>query len=191
MLNNIINKNILFLQRHGVKMGSDDNKAVYKYGLQILYYFLIDLVIIFSLAYFFGKIYETVIMTFIFGLFQVFGGGYHAKTPLICLLIMIIGLTAGNVLIVILSDKYIFNIVLVFILIFVILFSSPVSNKKHPISKKIKRRSKLIFKISGIFILVIVFILVHFHKYIEVAIITITLGLYLISMAIAKINNIY
>ena len=41
MLSNIIDKNIKFLQNHGVKMDSDDDKAIYKYGLQILYYYII------------------------------------------------------------------------------------------------------------------------------------------------------
>jgi len=186
MLNNIIDKNVIFLQNHGVKMSDEADKTVYKYGLQILYYYIIDLAVIFSIAYIFGKLYETAIMTFIFALLQVFGGGYHAKTPLKCLLTMIAGAGVGNVLIMLMTDKFMLNIILAVTVSIVILILTPIINKKHPVSKKIKKRSKLIIRCVIGFVLAAMIILSYFNKTTEIAVITVILSLYLISLITAK-----
>ena len=186
MLDNIIDKNIIFLQRYGVKMDTDDDRAIYKYGLQILYYYIIDLVVIFALAHLFGRLYETVIMIFIFGWFQVFGGGYHAKTPSRCLLTIIIWMVLGNILITLMIDMTVINILLIFTLSIAILNSPPVINKNHPIKKKIIRRSKLIICISVILILNTVFVLWYFNNTTEITIIAVTLLLYLFSLIRSK-----
>jgi len=104
MLDNIIDKNLIFLQKHGVKMNGKDDKEVYKYGLQILYYYIVDLIVMFSLACIFDKLYETIIMISVFGLFQVFGGGYHAKSKLNCLATMVVGCIIGNIFIILMVD---------------------------------------------------------------------------------------
>ncbi|MCL2410821.1 MAG: accessory gene regulator B family protein [Treponema sp.] len=189
MLNNIIDKNIVFLQKHGVKMNIDDDKAVYKYGLQILYYYVIDLVVIFSLAHLFGRLYETVIMVAIFGLLQVFGGGYHAKTPLKCLVTMLISLAVGNILITFMSDMLAINLVIVVYSMSIILILTPVTNKKHPVSKKIKQRSKIIVRVIAILTLAAVLILSYFNKNIEIATIAVILALYAVSLITVKIKT--
>ena len=51
MLERIINKHIVFLQKHGVKMETEDDKDVYRYGMKVLYSYIIDISIIFSLAF--------------------------------------------------------------------------------------------------------------------------------------------
>jgi accessory gene regulator B len=186
MIDKIVDKNIIFLQRHGVKMDSDDNRAIYKYGLQIIYYYIIDLAVILSLAAIFGRLYETVIMTAIFGLLQVFGGGYHAKTPLKCLLTMVVGVAAGNILITLIAEKLVFNMILAAILSGIMLILTPVTNKKHPVGKKIKQRSKIMIRIIVILIFFAALILSHFNKNAEVAIITVILALYLTSLIAAK-----
>jgi len=186
MLDNIIDQNIVFLEKHGVKMDSEDDRAVYKYGLQILYYYITDLTVIFSLAFLFGKLYETIIMVFIFGLFQVFGGGYHAKTPLKCLTAMIIGAAAGNIIVMLITDNIFISAGSSGIFIAISLLSKPVENKKHPVGKKVKRRSKLMLRTIGILILAIIPVLCRLNKNIELALIAVTLGLYIISSVCAK-----
>lgn len=189
MFDNIINKNIIFLQNHGVKIDNNDDKAIYKYGLQILYYYIIDLAVVFSLAYLFGRLYETAIMTFIFGLLQVFGGGYHARTPLRCLFIMFAGAAAGNVLITLMAGKFLINVVALIILGGGILFFQPVTNKRHPISNKVKQRSKKVVIIAVILLMAGVLMLSYLDRYIEVATMTVTIGLYFISLTTAKIRT--
>jgi accessory gene regulator protein AgrB len=189
MLDNIIDKNIMFFKNHGVKIENDGDKAVYKYGLQLLYYAVIDFIVIVMLAHFFGKLYETAIMMVVFALFQVFGGGHHAQTALKCLMTMIIGAAVGNILIVLISEQIVFNTAAAVIISIVILFSKPVANKKHPVGRKVKQRSEVISKIAGLLVLAAVIALGYLNKNTEVAVITVTLGLYLISSAYAKIKN--
>jgi len=191
MINNIIDKNIIFLRNHGVKINSEDEKAIYKYGLQILYYYIIDLLVIFSLAYIFGRLYETVIMTAIFGLLQVFGGGYHAKTPLGCLLTMLAGAAAGNIIIMLVADKILFNIICAVILGGAILILTPITNKNHPINAKVKQRSKIIIRVVIMSILAVVFVLGCFNRTVEIAAISAILGLYFISLLCVKIHTKY
>ena len=186
MVGNIIDKNIIFLKKHGVKMDSDDDRAVYKYGLQILYCYIIDLTVIFSLAFLFGKLYETVIMVSVFGLFQVFGGGYHAKTPLKCLTAMIIGAAAGNIIVTFIANNIFINTSLAVILSICVSISNPIENIRHLVGKKVKRRSKLMLRIIGLLILLTVILLGYFNKNTEVAVITVTLELYLISLKFAQ-----
>lgn len=188
MLDNIIDKNIMFLQNHGIKMNSDE-RAIYKYGLQILYYYIIDLIVVFSLAYMFGRLYETAIMTMVFAILQVFGGGYHAKTALKCLMTMISGVGVGNVFSMMIVDKPILNIILTVVISGIILILTPIMNKKHPVSTKVKHRSKLIIRFIVILILIVITILIYFSKDAEVAVITVTLGLYLISLTAANLMN--
>ena len=190
MLDNIINKNIMFLQKHGVKMNnSEGGTAIYKYGLQILYYSVIDLLVIFFLAFCFGKVYETAAIMFIFALFQVSGGGYHAKTALKCLLAMVAGAAAGNILIMLAAGHFMFNIVLAVICSVLIFFLTPVANKRHPVSKKVRRRSKIIIRIMLILVLTAMGILTYFNKPLESAAIAVTLGIYLVSLTAAKVKS--
>lgn len=186
MLDNIIDKNIIFLKNHGVKMESSDDKAVYKYGLKILYYYIIDLVVVFSLAYIFGRLYETMMMTFIFGLLQIFGGGYHAKTPLKCLLFMITGAFAGNILINIISNYKIFMLISATILSFGICILAPIANKNRPVNKKVYKRSKIIARIIILSNLYMFVLLLGINKNIEATIIVAILYLYAVSLTAAK-----
>jgi len=144
------------------------------------------LFVIFSLAALFGRLYVTVIMTFVFGLFQVFGGGYHARTPTKCLLTMIVGASIGNILIVLLGGQLAINIVITVIVSGIILFLTPVSNKRHPVGKRVKKRSKITIRIIVILIIISVSILSYLNKNMEVATISITLVLYLMSLIYAK-----
>ena len=189
MIDKMIDRNINFLQKYGVEMNNDDDKAVYKYGLQILYYYLVDLVVIFSLAAIFGRLYETMIMTFIFGLFQVFGGGYHTKTPLKCLLTMLVGAAVGNVLITLMAGQIGFTIVAGGIFAGIIAAVPPVTNKRHPIGKKVQRRSKTVVRCTVILILIGIIVGGYLDRYVEIATVMVTMGLYLISFNTAKRKN--
>ena len=192
MVDRIIDKNLNFLQKHGVKMDTTDDRAVYKYGLQILYYYLIDLVVIFSFAYVFGRIYETIIMTSLFGVLQVFGGGYHAKTPLGCLATMSIGAVIGNVLIVLIAEYTMINLIIAVVLGSIIIFLPPVMNKRHPVGKKVRRRSKNIVRAFVLLLIIVSGTLSYFdNSSVEIAIIATTMGAYIVSWIWAKMEAIH
>jgi len=188
MIEKIINKNIIFLQKYGVNMETEDDKDVYKYGLRILYYYIIDIGIILSISALFNKLYESAIILFIFALFQIFGGGYHAKTKLKCTSLMIIGVITGNILINIILNYKIFMIISVIILSIVIFIIGPVTNKKHPVSKKTYKRSKLIARIVVLANIFTMVLLLKINRDIEAAAIVSTIYLYTISLITAKIK---
>ena len=188
MLEAIINKNLMFLQKYGVKMDSDEDKDIYKYGLQIVYSYIIDLIIIFSLASLFGKLYETSIMIFIFALLQAFGGGYHAKTKFGCLSLMVIGSIVGNILVDVIINYKIFMIASAIVLTIVILILIPIKNKNHPVSRKIYMRSKFISRFIMILCILVMLSLITINKNNEVAVIISTLYLYVISLIIVKVG---
>lgn len=102
---------------------------------------------------------------------------------------MITGAIVGNVLIMLVWDNTILNIVLMVTISGIILILTPVTNKRHPVSKKIKFRSKVIVRVVIILIFPAMILLSYYNKNIETAVITVTLGLYLISLAIAKIKR--
>ena len=189
MLDEIIDRNVLFLQNHGVKIESDDDKALYKYGLQILYCNIIDLSLILSIAYIAGRLYETAIMVAIFGLLQVFGGGYHAKTAKKCFLWMAIGTIVGNLMIVLLISNSIVTLALAGVALLIAFLLVPQTNVKHPISRRARERSLWIARVTLVGLLVGMLILFALGMKRELTIIAVTLCLYTVSIASAKIKN--
>jgi len=189
MFDTVINKNLMFLQKYGIKMNTEDDKDVYRYGLKIIYFYIIDIVIIFSVSALFNRFYESALIVFIFGLFQIFGGGYHANTKLKCSSLMIMGTIAGNILINIIVNYKIFMIISVFILPIALLILGPVKNKRHPVSKKTYKRSKFIARIITIICILTTLLLLALNRNIGAAVIISTLYLYAISLTAIKIKN--
>jgi accessory gene regulator protein AgrB len=141
------------------------------------------------LAYIFGKLYETAIIIFVFALLQVFGGGYHAKTAFKCLITMIVGAIGGNVLIMLFANLYKFNIMIVIVLTAYILISRPIINKRHPVRQKTLKRSAKIVKSMACAILFTSIFFALSDKSIEIAILMVSLSLYVTSSIFVKIQN--
>jgi len=186
MLDTIIGKNINFLQKYGVQIKTEDDKSIYRYGLQILYSYIINVTVILAISAMCNRLYETAIMLFVFAVFQVFGGGYHAKTKSKCLALMVAGSIAGNVLVGVIQNHEIFMIVSAMVLSGVIIAAGPVTNIRHPVSKSTYSRSKRISRIAVLVSLVTAVLLAISGKNIEAATIVSTLYLYTVSMLAAK-----
>lgn len=89
MIEKLIDCNLNFLKKY--ISCDDDTSEVYKYSLRIIYSYVIDVLMLMSLALATHKIIETIIMLITFAVMQVYGGGYHAKTKIGCLSIMVVG----------------------------------------------------------------------------------------------------
>lgn len=189
MLDAIINYNIKFLQKHGVRMENEDDKDVYRYGLQVLYGYIINVAVLLLISACYNRIYETALMIFVFAILQVFGGGYHADTKLKCLFIMILGSIIGNIFINIIINKLIILLVSTVILSLITIMLVPVINENHPVSKKTFIRSAYICRTIILGILLINISLLCVSKNIESSAVVVTLYLYLISLTAAKIKN--
>jgi accessory gene regulator B len=186
MLGAIIEKNIESLQKYGVQIKTEDDKSIYRYGLQILYSYIINVTVILTISALFGKFYETAIMIFVFAVFQVFNGGYHAKTKIKCSALMVLGSIAGNVLASIIQGNEIAMIASAVVLSIVVVAVGPVANARHPVSKTTFNRSKRIARIAVLASLFSVALMLGIGKNIEAAAIVSTLYLYIISLSTAK-----
>jgi len=186
MFDNIIEKNIEFLQKYGTQMETEDDKGIYKYGLQILYSYVVNVTAILAISALFGRLYETAIMIFVFAVFQVFNGGCHAKTKIKCSALMVAGSIAGNVLASVIQNHELFMIISVVVLSAVVIVVGSVTNVKHPVSKTTYNRSKRIARIAVLASLVSVALMLGIGKNIEAAAIVSTLYLYIVSLSTAK-----
>ena len=89
MIERLIDYNLNFLTKY--ILCDDDITEVYRYSLRIIYSYIIDVLVLMSLALVTNKVIETTIILFTFEVMQVYGGGYHANTKIGCLSIMIVG----------------------------------------------------------------------------------------------------
>lgn len=149
MINKLIDKNIAFLQRY--IQCDEDTVEVYRYSLNILYSYIIDVVVLMSLSIILHKVVETIISILIFAILQVYGGGYHANTKLGCFIITVIGWFIGMFgLTKIVSINYLVSIIIMAISTVLIFVFTPVLNKKHPVGGDVYIRSKKIVRVAVI-----------------------------------------
>ena len=146
MIERLIDRNLNFLKKHIVC--DEDTVEVYRYSLRIIYSYIIDVLVLMSLAIVFNKVIETIIMLFTFAVLQVYGGGYHAKTQLGCMAIMVVGWFVGVFgLARVVSIHWCIDIIVaVLFTVFVFVFT-PVLNPKHPVGGDVYKKSKKIVRI--------------------------------------------
>ena len=183
MIDKLIDRNIIFINKY-TPIDLDDI-PVYKYSLQILYSYLINLVIIFTISSVMGRLYESIIMTFVFAIFQVFGGGYHADTKQRCFITMIIGCVIGHILIKVIPWNNIVMIISIAVMGCILFALMPITNKRHPVSKKVFKRSKILSRSILIVVVILVIAFILTNSQIEAATITVTLFLSTVSIVSA------
>jgi len=189
MFDNFVEKNILVLKKYGVNIKTEDDQELYRYGLKIIYSYIVNLSITLLVAVLLNRLYESAIMIFIFAMFQIFGGGYHASTKLKCLLITVMGLIAGNIMISIILNYSLFMIVSAVVLSVIIIVLGPVTNENHPVNKKTFKRSACIERIIVLLNFFIMVLLLTLNKNIEAAVIVSIFYLYVVSLITAKIKR--
>lgn len=148
MIERLIDRNLNFLKKH--ISCDDDTVEVYRYSLRIIYSYIMDVLVLMSLAIVFNKVVETIIMLFTFAVLQVYGGGYHAKTQLGCMAIMVAGWFVGVFgLEKLVTLHWCIGVVVVVVFTFLVFRFTPILNEKHPVSSDIYKRSKkLVYTIS-------------------------------------------
>ncbi|MCI9448819.1 MAG: accessory gene regulator B family protein [Clostridiales bacterium] len=151
MIERLIDCNLNFLKKY---ISCDEDTAdVYRYSLRIIYSYVIDVLVLMSLALVTHKVIETIIMLITFAVMQVYGGGYHANTKMGCLSIMVAGWFIGVfVLARVVTIHWCIVIVVALLFTVLVFVFTPVLNPKHPISGDVYKRSK---KIVRVFCLVI------------------------------------
>ena len=188
MINKLIDKNIAFLQRY--IQCDEDTVEVYRYSLNILYSYIIDVVVLISLSIILHKVVETIISILIFAILQVYGGGYHANTKLGCFTITVIGWFIGMFgLTKIVSINYLVSIIIMAISTVLIFMFAPVLNKKHPVGGDVYLRSKNIVRFFTVFINLLLVTCAFFDNTFLVNTISLVMLLYSISLIAAIIKT--
>ena len=187
MIERLINSNLGFLEKY--ISCDDDTVEVYRYSLRIIYSYIVDVLVLMGLASVTHKVIETAIILFTFAVMQVYGGGYHAKTKLGCLSIMIAGWFIGLFILQrVVSIHWCIGIVVAVFFTSLVFGLTPVLNPKHPVSGDVYKRSRKIVRMFCLVIdvLLVVFILLNI-KVVYVAL-SVMMALYSVSLLGTKLR---
>ena len=131
-----------------------------EYGLEAIYLTLTKVIIVYSLAYFFGILLETFLVSLTYNLIRLTAFGMHASKSIYCLIISLITFIGGALLVIYLNIPLSIKVILSIISVYLIYKYAPADTEKRPIiSPKRRNIYKTISTITGIIftILIIVF----------------------------------
>ena len=138
----------------------EDDREVYEYSFEMLISTIINFLIMIVGALITKRYWETALFTFSFLLFRKFFGGYHAKTHIGCISILVIMYL--TMIFMIRFDARLLSIIAMIICslsIIPVLLLSPVSHPNNPIDKN---RIKM-YNIVSIFLVLLVVILAYLN----------------------------
>lgn len=164
---------------------------IYLYGLKCLMNELVANILLFSFAFLFDTVTETIFWSISFLLLRTSIGGFHMKSQIRCLITStLLGLTCPIINLLFISISFKMLLALWFFTFIYILLFAPVEHVHHPLSplqqQQLKKRSILIW-----FILFTLFII--FYKYPTISS-SITTGMFeaiSLSLIALLINRIY
>ncbi|MCL2400113.1 MAG: accessory gene regulator B family protein [Defluviitaleaceae bacterium] len=161
MVANIIDKSVLFLIQQGAIENTEEQKEIYRYGMELQIYYIIHAAILISLGLLFGHGLEVALLLLFFGAIQVNAGGYHAKTHARCLTIMTIGVILFLLLLPIYQNNFILQLVSTILGTATVIIMSPVTHKNHPLSPQksevLGKRAKFIAVVLALLWYVLMF----------------------------------
>ena len=83
---------VAYLQHNGIISTAPEDESIYVYGFQTAFYTIFSTVLLILSGMLLDHFFETIILIAIFYTNQTFGGGFHAKSHIKCLFVMITGL---------------------------------------------------------------------------------------------------
>jgi len=148
---NLINKVVNYWVIEGIIAETDED--IYAYGLDLLLFSAVNLIVILITALITGKLLESLLLIAVTIPLQMFGGSYHAKSHLNCFLIMYIGwwLAIGIAP----NLDHMSAIFIAVCSLVLILCLAPVSHKNVPISSGQSKKMKVLVRIFTITFVVI------------------------------------
>ena len=185
MIERLINSNLGFLKKY--TSCDDDTIEIYRYSLRIIYSYIIDVLVLMSLASVTHKVIETVIILFTFAVMQVYGGGYHANTKMGCLSIMVVGWFIGVFALErIVSINHLIGVAVGLIFTVLVFAFTPVLNSKHPVNGDVYKRSKKIVRMFCLFIDVLLIICILYDIQVVYTAVSVMMVLYSVSLINSK-----
>jgi accessory gene regulator B len=133
---------------HGAVDDTDEQREIYRYGLELQVYYIIHGVVFMGIGFFIGQAVEVALLLLLFGTLQANGGGYHANTHAKCFITMACILLVFLILLPIYQSILPLQLVSVLFGLGVVVALAPVAHKNHPLnpqmSKKMGKKAKLI-----------------------------------------------
>lgn len=164
---------------------SDDNKEICAYGYEVLFFNLLNALLIFFLGILLNKLIYSIVFFLIFAVLRQYCGGFHAKSTVACTITYIISylfivLISGCDAI---SEIYTFGICIILDVAFLgmIVLYAPIENPNKTLEKSEKEKYKKISIYISIFITAISIIAYYINIHLS-AVIVLTLFVIMIMM---------
>lgn len=181
MIDYISNKMLSYLLKSNAISDDEDDRAHYKYGIEITISSLLNIILVVILGIVFSKIKLSAIFLLLFISIRQLTGGYHAKSYFRCNLTMCVSFCCCVFATTILKNYFnmIFLMIHIILSSIIILVFCPVSNENKPIKPEARNKYRITsFILSNFFSVLGYFI---YHKNNEI-------GLFVIMTIIIIIN---
>ena len=190
MIDRLIDRCVFFMINNGAVVDTEDQREIYKYGLELQFYYVLHGAILLGLGLLFGQALEVALLLFLFGMLQSNGGGFHANTHTRCFLIMACAVLVFMALLPIYQSFIAVQAVSILTSLAIILCLAPVAHKNHPLnpemSKRMGKRAKVI---AGIFALTWCLLLLLSILPFLLGVISLVMALSGVSMIAAWVKN--
>lgn len=110
--------------------------SIYRYGLEVLYLSVLEVMSILLLAVWVGNFFETLLYFAAFIPLRLFAGGYHANTRLGCYFVSLGVYGAFSVVVAFATISYLWLVLLAMVALAIIWKYAPVVHRNHKISQK-------------------------------------------------------
>lgn len=154
MYENAIRKCVAFFIQKGII--EEGQQELYFYGLDLVFYSAISIIVILVIAIIIGRFFETLAFLVVFSVLRSFTGGYHAKTRLGCIMTFLASYALVNLLYMLMSKSFQFVLMCVLSAGSIALISvfAPFENENKPFTQKERniyaRRSRIAVWVTGI-----------------------------------------
>lgn len=138
--------------------------SIYRYGLEVLYLSVLEVMSILLLAVWVGNFFETLLYFAAFIPLRLFAGGYHANTRLGCYFVSLGVYGAFSVVVAFATISYLWLVLLAMIALVIIWRYAPIVHRNHKISQKDLFSAKSISQNLALVELLVV-IVVGFFQY--------------------------
>ena len=110
--------------------------SIYRYGLEVLYLSVLEILSILLLAAWVGNFFETLLYFAAFIPLRLFAGGYHANTRLGCYFASLCVYGVFSMVVAFATISYLWSVLLAIIALIIICRYAPVVHKNHKISNE-------------------------------------------------------
>lgn len=108
--------------------------SIYRYGLEVLYLSMLEVLSILLLAVWMGNFFETLLYFAAFIPLRLFAGGYHANTRLGCYFVSLGVYGVFSTVVAFATISYLLSVLLVMVALVIIWRYAPIVHKNHNVS---------------------------------------------------------